>query len=508
MKRARKLKNGMPYHCLIFAIGCLFINHGAMAADAAALVHVIDIRNEIGSGVSSYISQGIRFAEEAAADAIVFDIDTPGGRVDSAVNIIRAIQATEIPTIAFVNRQAISAGAMISAACSQIVMTSGGTIGDSAPVNIQGQEAGEKAISYIRATIRATAERQNRNPDIAEAMVDKEIVLVRLPDGHIVKLLPEEYLEEVDAGQEMEILCAQGKLLTMTTLEALEYEFADAQAENLAKLLEQYEIVEIDGVKMALHAEDATRKESELGVGQVTRVKSLADAQVERYAVTLADSIVFFLTSPLISSVLLSLGMLGIFIEIRTPGFGVPGFLGLLCLGLFFGGHMLNQIEAEWAALAFVVGIALIVLEVFVIPGFGVAGIIGITLMLGSVFFVFKNAYELGTAIQWLSLSVILTCTMAILAAWMLPKTQTFRRFALPTVMTADSGYHSAGSEDFQRYLGQTGTALTPLRPAGSARINNKRVDVITEGDFIASNTTVKVLEVEGSKVFVEAVEE
>ena len=200
--------------------------------------------------------------------------------------------------------------------------------------------------------------------------------------------------------------------------------------------------------------------------------------------------------------------MLGIFIEIRTPGFGIPGFLGLLCLGLFFGGHMLNQIEAEWAALAFVVGIALIVLEVFVIPGFGVAGIIGITLMLGSVFFVFKNAYELGTAIQWLSLSVILTCTMAILAAWMLPKTQTFQRFALPTVMTADMGYHSAGSEDFQRYVGQTGIALTPLRPAGSARINNKRVDVITEGDFIARDTTVKVLEVEGAKVFVEALEE
>ncbi len=507
MKRARKLKNGVPYHLLILTIGCLFINHGAMAADEA-LVYVIDIRNEIGSGVSSYISQGIRLAEEAEADAIVFDVDTPGGRVDAAVDIIRAIQATQLPTIAFVNRQAISAGAMISAACSQIVMASGGTIGDSAPVNIQGEEAGEKAISYIRGTIRATAERQNRNPDIAEAMVDKEIVLVRLPDGHIVKLLPEEYLEEAETGQQMEILCAQGKLLTMTTLEALEYEFADAQAENLSTLLAQYEIVEIDGVKMALHTEDVTRKQEELGVGQVTRVKPLEDAQVQRYAVTLADSIVFFLTSPLISSVLLSLGMLGIFIEIRTPGFGIPGFLGLLCLGLFFGGHMLNQIEAEWAALAFVIGIALIVLEVFVIPGFGVAGIIGITLMLGSVFFVFKNAYELGTAIQWLSLSVILTCTMAILAAWRLPKTQAFRQFALPTVMTADSGYHSAGSEDFQSYLGQTGIALTPLRPAGSARINNKRVDVITEGDFIARNTTVKVLEVEGAKVFVEALEE
>ncbi len=494
------------YHVSIL-IASLFIILNATAQDDA-LVYVIDIRTEIGSGVSSYISQGIENAENAKADAIVFDVDTPGGRVDSAVQIIRSIQETDIPTIAFVNRQAISAGAMISAACTQIAMTSGGTIGDSAPVDIQGNEAGEKAISYIRATIRATAERQNRNPDIAEAMVDKELVLVRYPDGQIVKLLPEEYIVQEEAGEQMEILCAQGKLLTMTTQQALEYEFVDARAENLTALLAQYQIVEIDGIKMALLEEKILQKQSELGVNQVTRIKSLADATVQAFAVTLADRIVFFLTSPIISSLLLSLGVLGIFIEIRTPGFGIPGFLGLLCIGLFFGGHMLNQLEAEWAALAFVLGLALIVLEVFVIPGFGVSGILGITLMIGSVFFVFKGAYELGTAVQWLSISVILTCTLAILAVWMLPKTESFQRFALPIVMDTNMGYHSAGSEDFQNYLGETGIALTPLRPAGTARINNKRVDVITEGDFIASNTTIKVLEVEGSKIFVEAIED
>ena len=500
----RKIKK-LVYAFLL--IGCLFMN-GNLSAQDPALVYVIDIRNEIGSGLGTYISDGIQVAEEAGADAIVFDVDTPGGRVDSAVNIIRAIQETQIPTIAFVNRQAISAGAMISIACNQIVMTSGGTIGDSAPVNIQGQEVGEKAISYIQGTIRATAERENRNPDIAEAMVDKELVLVKFADGQIVKLLPEEYATLVEEGEELEILCAQGKLLTLSTQQALEYGFADAQAETLTELLAQYEIVEVDGTKLPLTEDGIAQRQRDFDVSEINRLKTLAGARVTEVEATLADRIVFFITNPLISSVLLSLGMIGIFIEIRTPGFGVPGLLGLLCLALFFGGHMLTRIGAEWAFLLFLLGLGLIVLEVFVIPGFGVAGILGITLMLGSVFFVFDKAYEFRTAVMWLSISVILTAGLAILAAVLLPETQLFRRLALSAVMDTESGYHSAGSEDFQGYLGKSGTALTPLRPSGTARIGSNRVDVVTVGDFIAKDSTIKVVEVEGSKVFVEAVED
>ena len=498
--RKVKLKN------VLFLIGCLLMSSTLPAQDTA-LVYVIDIRNEIGSGLGTYISDGIQTAEEAGADAIVFDVDTPGGRVDSAINIIRSIQDTQIPTIAFVNRQAISAGAMISIACNQIVMTSGGTIGDSAPVNIQGQEVGEKAISYIQGTIRATAERENRNPDIAEAMVDKELVLVKLADGQIIKLLPEEYIARDEEGEEMEILCAQGKLLTLSTQQALEYGFADAQAETLTELLAQYEIVEIDGTKLPLTEEGIAQRQQDFG-SEINRLKTLAGARIIEVEATLADRVVFFLTNPLISSLLLSLGILGIFIEIRTPGFGIPGFLGLLCVGLFFGGHMLTKIGAEWAFLLFLLGLGLIALEVFVIPGFGIAGILGITLMLGSVFFVFDKAYEFRTAVMWLSISVILSAGLVILAAFYLPETQLFRRLALSTVMDTEMGYHSSSSEDFQAYLGKSGTALTPLRPSGTARIANNRVDVVTVGDFIGQDSNVKVVNVEGSKVFVEAVED
>lgn len=500
-------KTHLPIYMLLSLIGCLFMTGGLFAQDTA-LVYVIDIRNEIGSGLGTYISDGIQTAETAGADAIVFDVDTPGGRVDSAVNIIRSIQDTQVPTIAFVNRQAISAGAMISIACNQIVMTSGGTIGDSAPVNIQGQEVGEKAISYIQGTIRATAERENRNPDIAEAMVDKELVLVKLADGQIIKLLPEEYIAREEEGEEMEILCAQGKLLTLSTQQALAYGFADAQAETLTDLLAQYEIVEVDGTKLPLTEDGIAQRQQDIGISEINRLKTLAGARITEVEATLADRVVFFLTNPLISSLLLSLGILGIFIEIRTPGFGIPGFLGLLCVGLFFGGHMLTKIGAEWAFLLFLIGIGLIALEVFVIPGFGVAGILGATLMLGSVFFVFDKAYEFRTAVMWLSVSVILSGGLVILSAFLLPETQLFRRLALSTVMDTQMGYHSSSSEDFQAYLGQSGTALTPLRPSGTARIANNRVDVVTVGDFIAQDSTVKVVNVEGPKVFVEVVED
>lgn len=501
-------------YCSLFLIGCLFMISGLSAEDTA-LVYVIEIHTEIGGGVSTYIKKGIQKAEQANADAIVFDVDTPGGRVDAAKRIINAIQDTEIPTIAFVNRQAISAGAMISAACDQIVMTSGATIGDSAPVDAQGNEANEKAVSYIRGIFRSTAERQDRNPDIVEAMVDKRLFLVRLENGDIIKLRPEEYFNEQNAGTQMQVLCAEGELLTLTTRQALEYDFVDTQAENLTELLAQYQIVKInqdysDTVITALTQNDVLRQQEERGDDRVTLVKSLANATVEKFVVTLADRTVFFLTSPYISALLLSLGGLGLLVEIRTPGFGIPGFLGLLFIGLFFGGHMLNEVpNAGILGLLFIVGLALIILEVFVIPGFGVAGILGLILMLVSVFYIFfQNTDDVNTALLWLSVSIILTSVLAIVATIFLPKSAPFQRFALSTVMSTDQGYHSAGAQDFQSFIGKTGVALTPLRPAGTARIDNKRLDVVTVGDFIAQNTRVKVLEVEGSKISVEALEE
>ena len=507
--------------CILILFGSLLSIFRLIALEDNALVYIISIRNEIGSGLRVYISNGIRRAEDDNADAIIFDVDTPGGRVDAAVKIVDTIQRTKIPTIAYVNREAISAGALISLACDQIVMTSGGTIGDVAPVTIQGQELGEKAVSYIRATIRSTAERQGRNPDVAAAMVDKRLYLVRLEDGEIVALRPDAYNERKEAGEEMEVIVAgaaeggddedsgdSGELLTLTTEEALQYNLVDGQADTIEDLLAMYQIVEINEEYKALTEEVVLQKQTELGTARVKVIRSLKRATIQEVSVTLADQIVFFITSPLISSILLSLGAIGLFVEIRTPGFGVPGILGLLCLGLFFGGHMLLQIEAEWAAMAFVIGVGLLLLEIFVIPGFGIAGILGLMFMLGSVFYIFKNAYELEDAILWLSVSVVLTFGLSLVLVYFLPKTRAWQHFVLETAMDSEMGYHSAAREDFQSYLGQTGIALTPLRPAGTMRFGTKRLDVVTVGDFIEPETHVKIVDVEGSKIFVETVDE
>lgn len=473
-----------------------------------ALVYVINIRDEIGNGLRVYIENGIKRASEAEADAIIFDVHTPGGTVPAARDIIDAIQRTEIPTIAYVNTEAISAGAMISLSCDQIVMRNGGAIGDSAPVSIQGEELNEKAVSYIRGKIRATAERGGRNPDIAAAMVDKRLYLVRFSDGQIITLREEEYIERKDLGEEMDIIAAVGELLTLTTEEALEYNLADGVADSVEDLLGLYQIVEVDGERKALTAEGIAQKQRELGIESVKVVKSLQNATQETVLVTVADRFVFFVTSPLISGLLLTLGGLGLFLEFRTPGFGVPGIAGLICLGLFFWGHRLLNISVDYAALAFIIGVALLLVELFVIPGFGIAGIGGIVLMLGSVFFVFRNAYKLETAVFTMSFAVILAFALAIALSYALPRTRTWNNLVLSAAMDSGAGFHSAPREDFQGYVGKTGVALTPLRPAGTVRVDDTRLDVVTAGDFIVRDTPVKIINVEGSKIFVEAIDE
>ena len=227
MKTKRRIFSG-----ILILLGSLLSWLAAVSSDHA-LVYVINIRNEIGNGLRVYIDNGIKQASEAEADAIIFDVHTPGGAVGAARDIIDAIQRTELPTIAYVNTEAISAGAMISLSCDQIVMRHGGAIGDSAPVSIQGEELSEKAVSYVRGKIRATAERGGRNPDIAAAMVDKRLYLVRFIDGEIITLREEEYIERKDLGEEMDIIASggpEGELLTLTTEEALEYNLADGEA--------------------------------------------------------------------------------------------------------------------------------------------------------------------------------------------------------------------------------------------------------------------------------------
>ncbi|GIX07756.1 MAG: serine protease [Candidatus Poribacteria bacterium] len=480
---------------------CLGILIGAAQISWGATVAVIEIRDEISKGLARALDRSITEAE-SFADAIVFDIHTPGGRVDAMGEIVNRIFESRIPTVAYVRTEAISAGAVIALSCDRLVMAPGGAIGDAAPVTAGGQELGEKAISYIRGKIRAVAERNGRNPDVVEAMVDKSTVLVRL-NGEVKALTPGEFQELKEKGTEMEIISPEGRLLTLTADEALELGLADLKAESLDRLLSELVLVEQEGERRLL---TRTQLETQRSADDSSRVlEYLEGAEVRRVQRTLLEKFAIAVTGSLLGSLLLTLGMLGLIVEMRTPGFGLPGLLGLLCVGLFFGGHMLVEVQATWGLIAFLAGLGLLALEVFVIPGFGVAGISGIVLSLGGLFFVFgRSAPDLTSALTSFLATLVATAVLAGLALAYLPRTRAWDRLVLHTAETAAAGYQAPRTE-MRELVGRVGVALTPLRPVGTAEFDGQRVDVVAEGEFIPKGTPVRVVQVEGPSVVVRA---
>ena len=470
-----------------------------VAPAMGATVAVIEIRSEISKGLERYIGRALEEAE-AAADVVVFDMHTPGGRVDVMGDVINHIFESSLPTITHVRTEAISAGAIIALASDQIAMAPGSTIGDAAPVDQSGSELGEKAVSYIRGKIRATAERNGRNPDIAEAMVDKNKVLV-LGDGPAEALTRREHAERREAGEQFTILSPRGELLTLTTDEAMDLGFVEQRADDLAELLGAYDLVDADGGRAVMTAAQQEQAEA-AGVG-VRVVEGLADATVLRLNRSLGENLAITVTSSILGSLLLSIGMLGIFIEFRTPGFGVPGVLGLTCVALFFGGHMIADVTASVGLLLFVGGLLLLALEAFVIPGFGIAGLLGIALSLGGLFFTFAGAAPtFGDAMASFSIAMLTAVGLAIAVGFTRPKTRAWNRLVLSTSQSSGAGYQAPRAE-LTGLIGQAGVALTMLRPAGAASIGGTRVDVVSDSEYVAKNTPVEVVQVEGSRVVV-----
>ena len=279
------------------------------------VVYVAPIEGMIDLGLAPFVRRVLDEAAAAGAAAVILEVNTFGGRVDAAVLIRDALLGSRIRTVAFVNKRAISAGALISLAAERIIMADGGTIGAATPVELgapgaPAQPVAEKTVSYMRKEFRATAESRKRPPLLAEAMVDADVAI----PGVIAK----------------------GKLLTLTTQEALKHGLADARADTL------------DAVLASL---------------------DLAGAEVRRATQTWAETLVRFLTHPVVSSLLMTIGILGIIVEIRTPGFGVPGSLGVASLALFFWGHWLVRL-AGWEEMLLVgIGLILLAIEVFVTPG-------------------------------------------------------------------------------------------------------------------------------------------
>ena len=436
----------------LIALMLLALFASTFAQDKRPLVYVAPIEGVIDLGLAPFVQRVLDEATQAGAAAVVLEINTFGGRVDAAVQIRDALLNAKVRTIAFVNKRAISAGALIALSAENIVMTSGATIGAATPVQIgqPGESAaavGEKTVSYVRKEFRATAEARKRPPLLAEAMVDAD---VEIP-GVIEK----------------------GKLLTLTTEEALKNKLIDLRADTMADALQQ------------------------LGLG---------GAELRGMQTNWAEGVVRFLTHPVVSSMLISIAMLGIILEMRTPGFGVAGGLGIASFSLFFWGHWLVQLAGWEELLLGLAGIILLALEVLVIPGFGIAGLMGIlalvaALVLSMIGPGFTTTFMLAAAGR-----VVFALLFAVLASVVLlrflPRLPFGRRLVLKSGLAAAEGYASAPESDM-KWLGKTGRASSPLRPAGIADIDGQRVDVVSDGEHIDAGQPIRVTHVDGNRIVV-----
>ncbi len=450
-------------------------------------VYVIPVKDVIELGLAGFIERVTVDAKAARARAVIFEIDTFGGRVDAATQISKSIdELAPILAIAYVTDQAWSAGALIALACQKIVMAPGSSIGSAEPRvgGMEQQPTDEKTISAIRAEFKALAEKNDHPPNLAQAMVDKDIELKYVKiRGEIYILTPDEIEEKKGQFREHEIkvertIIKKDKLLNLTAREAEELELAEAVLPDRETLLGYFK---------------------------------LKDYQLVETAPNWSEVLVRFLTHPAVSSILLTLGFLGMIFELRMPGFGISGTIGLACLALFFWGHYLVGL-ANWTEIfLFCLGVVLLLLEILVIPGFGIAGISGIVLIVASIFLgLIKHPFqipksELLGAFNVIGYTIICTFVIILLSLRFFPQTTIWKRVVLSGSEMRERGFRVSTLE-LEGYLGRTGKTLTILRPAGRAVFGEKMLDVVTEGDFVEKDKEVRVIKVEGNRVVVQEV--
>ncbi|MBT6907788.1 MAG: nodulation protein NfeD, partial [Gemmatimonadetes bacterium] len=353
----------------------------------------------------------------------------------------------------FVNKRAISAGALISLACDKIVMTQASTMGATTPVDGSGTKGSDKTVSYMRAEMRATAERTGRDVKIAEAMVDERIDVPGLS-------------------------AEAGRPATLTTEQALNYQIADETAETLSELLEIYD---------------------------------LGDAEIVEIELNWAEHVLRMLTNPVVTSILLAVAMFGLVSEVRTPGWGIGGTLSLVALALFFGSHLIVHL-ADWQELGlFAVGLGLLILELVAIPGFGLVGLAGVGVMLASLVMTQLGDYQLWTIGEIAAITGRLAASMigAIVLSFALlrslSKFAAFNRLVLQTETPATEGYVASSREHDTELVDSEGVSASDLRPAGIGIFAGQRLDVVTDGEFIEAQRAIVVVEARGNRVVVKA---
>jgi len=446
-----------------------FLSTQAQNADSVTKKKVVTfkIREEIAPSATRLVSKAMRIAREEKADLILIDMDTYGGLVTDADSIRYAILSSRIPVVVFINPNAASAGALISIACKRIYMSPGANIGAATVVTQDGSAAPDKYQSYMRSIMRSTAKSHGkdtiangdtiwkRDPNIAEAMVDQDI--------------------------EIKGITEKGKVLTFTPDEAMKYGFCHGIYNSLEEVLE---------------AEGMT---------------DLVLIPVEKSSI---DKIFGFLKNPAVTGVLVLLILGGIYYELQTPGIGFPILVSVVASLLYFAPYYIDGLAANWEILLFIVGIILLVVELFVIPGFGVAGVLGIAAVLSSLIlsmvgndgfdFTIQYPSQLGAAFWTVSLAVGALVLMIIYSGATLHNSGLLKRVSLHSDLSASKTETLEKAEDF---LADTLViAHTDLRPQGKAILNDKVFSVHSIYGFAEKGSTLKLIRKEGNSWLVEIV--
>ncbi len=437
-----------PFNLLLLCLLSLCLQAQNSPPNIETKVFVMDLRGPIDPRTNRYTEMALNEATEQNADIVIIDMDTYGGAVNDADDIRTRILEYPVPVWVFINKDAASAGALISLAADSIYMAKGASIGAATVVNGTGEAAPDKYQSYMRSIMRSTAEANGRDPQIAEAMVDEDL--------------------------EVEGVSKKGEVITFSTSEAIRYGFAEGQVNSIEDILER---------------------------------NGINNYEIIRYEVSLTEKIISFFINPFISGILILVIIGGLYFELQTPGVGFPLAAALIALVLYLVPYYLNGLAEYWEIILFFVGIGLIAAEVFVIPGFGIAGISGLFLTIGSLIFIMLNndAFDFEFVAAERVLKAVLATIAGMLGSLVVifaggmrfANSKAFSRVALEDTQDSKQGY----TANFRAisYIGKKGTAYTVLRPSGKILLEGEIYDAYTRGDYIERGTKVVVVDDRGS---------
>ncbi len=486
------IRSGYIKQVLFFAQVLFFVFAFSVAAVADKTpppkkVYVVPVEGEVGPSLSSFIKRAVKDIPNTPESLIIFEMDTFGGRVDSALQIVDTILNIQKPTtMAYVKTKAISAGALIALSCNTLYMKTNTTIGDCAPISYSKdgpKMLGEKFQSPLRAQFRALAKKNEYDQNLAEAMVSVDLEIYKIQtDTGTTYLDATEYedlsKEEKEKIKSKKTVVKKGELLTMNDSEAITLGFSQKSVLSVQEAIENSIGSNFELIKM--------------------------EKNWSEYFVS------FLIT---LTPLLMMIGLAAVYTEIKAPGFGAPGAVGIICLSLAFGSQYAVGLANYTELLLMILGLVLIALEVFVIPGFGIAGIAGFFFILIGMVLSLQDFTIPQPSFPWQYDLLVRNITVvagsllfSFLGAMMM------LRYVLPRIRPLSSGpyltatlekAHADSTETLKATIGDTGVAASYLRPSGKMKINNEIFDVITEAEFIEKGAPIVITQIRGNQIIV-----